>query len=84
MLAVANPLAPASYDVIWSIVMLAIAVLTVVAMVSWWRATKWLSLTERLMWVMLIVFVPLFGPLAWFAIGRRCVAQACSLPSDSV
>ncbi|MEJ1154412.1 MULTISPECIES: PLDc N-terminal domain-containing protein [Microbacterium] len=84
MSAVDNPLIPAGYDVAWSMVMLAIAVLAIVAMVSWWRATKWLSLTERLMWVLLIIFVPLFGPLAWFAIGRRCVAQACSLGSDSV
>ncbi|MGZ0712031.1 PLD nuclease N-terminal domain-containing protein (plasmid) [Coraliomargarita sp. W4R53] len=75
-----NPLMPAGYDIAWSLVMLAIAVLTIVAIVSWWRSTKYLSRTERLLWVLLILFVPLFGPLAWLSIGRRCVAAACAVP----
>lgn len=66
-----NPLIPAAYDLVWSIVVIATLVLIVVALVSLGRTARRLSPWVTLAWAALIVVVPVLGAAAWLAAGRR-------------
>ncbi|WP_051223234.1 PLDc N-terminal domain-containing protein [Agrococcus lahaulensis] len=67
MLAAVNPLLPAGYDVIWTISLLAIATLAVVAMGQLVRA-KAVAGVEAAIWVLIILALPVVGPIAWLAV----------------
>lgn len=64
-----NPLLPASYDLIWSGVIVVVLALVVTAL---WQAlrSKAYSGGQQLMWALLIVAVPVLGAIAWFVLGR--------------
>lgn len=65
-----NPLIPAWYDVAWSsFLMVALATL-VVSLVQIGRA-PYLSSTARAIWVLIVLFVPIAGPVVWFFVSRR-------------
>ena len=66
-----NPLLPAGYDIVWSVVALVAAVLAIVALVSLMRSARRLTATQALVWVLVVLLVPVAGPLAWLAVGRR-------------
>lgn len=66
-----NPLIPAGYDIVWSVVALVAAVLAIVALVSLTRSTKRLTSMQALVWVLVVLLVPVAGPAAWLAVGRR-------------
>ncbi|WP_413354206.1 PLDc N-terminal domain-containing protein [Microbacterium sp. 1P06AB] len=66
-----NPLLPAGYDIVWSVVALMAAVLAIVALVSLTRSARRLTSTQALLWVLVVLLVPVAGPLAWLAVGRR-------------
>lgn len=68
---VRNPLLPEAFDIAWSLSVLLVATLAVVALVSLVRNAKHLSALESLGWTALVVLIPLIGPVAWLAIGRR-------------
>ncbi|WP_214467006.1 PLDc N-terminal domain-containing protein [Microbacterium flavescens] len=68
-----NPLIPAAYDVVWSVVALLIIVLTIVALVTLSRLAKRLTSAQALVWTLVVLFVPLVGPSVWLSIGRRAV-----------
>jgi hypothetical protein len=68
-----NPLIPAGYDIAWSIVAVLVFALAVAALVSLARSAKRLSATQALVWTLVILFVPVAGPVAWLAIGRRAM-----------
>lgn len=70
-----NPLIPAGYDIAWSLVAFVTFALTVVAIVSLMRIARRLTTTQAVVWVVVVVFVPLVGPLSWLFIGRRSVAE---------
>ncbi len=66
-----NPLMPAAYDLVWSAVALVAFGLVVWAIVSLSRRARPLPSRVVLMWALVIVVVPILGPVAWLAAGRR-------------
>lgn len=67
---VANPLLPSLYDIVFGIVWIAVVALTVVAFVSALRDRR-VTGTRFLLWALLIWFVPVLGPIAWFVARPR-------------
>ncbi|WEO78368.1 PLDc N-terminal domain-containing protein [Cryobacterium sp. SO2] len=67
----ANPLLPAGYDVAWTIVSALMIVLLVVALVSMARSAGRITATAALVWALLVICVPVVGPIAWLAVGWR-------------
>lgn len=66
----ANPLIPAAYDIVWSVVAVAIFAVAVVALVSIWRSRSALTGTQVLVWTLLVVLLPALGAAAWFLAGH--------------
>ncbi|KTR09350.1 PLDc N-terminal domain-containing protein [Curtobacterium luteum] len=66
-----NPLVPATYDLVWSVVAVITVALAVVASVSLSRAARRLSPWLAFAWAALIVLVPVLGAVAWLGVGRR-------------
>lgn len=64
-----DPLLPAGYDVVWTLVLVGLAALTVAAL---WQAlrSKAHTGTQQLLWALVIVVAPVLGSLAWFVLGR--------------
>ena len=60
-----NPLLPAAYDVIWSGVVVLLVVLLIWAMVSIARSR--LDPRVRLVWAMVLLLLPVVGPICWLA-----------------
>ena len=65
-----NPLMPAGYDIVWSVIALAALVLLVVALVSLGR-DKSLTPGQTLGWILVALLLPVVGPAAWLIAGRR-------------
>ena len=65
-----NPHIPAFYDIAWSGVVVVMLVALVVALVQIRRAPS-LSSTARAIWVVIVLFAPIAGPVIWFLVGRR-------------
>lgn len=68
-----NPLIPAGYDIVWSMVTVLVLALTIVALVSLARSAGRLTATQALIWTVVVLLVPFLGPVAWLTIGRRAV-----------
>jgi len=66
-----NPLAPAGYDIAWSLILVIIAAAVIAALVSIYRHRSQMSGIEIAVWVAVCLFVSIVGPAAWFAIGGR-------------
>lgn len=66
-----NPLLPAGYDIAWTVISVLMIALLVVALVSIARSATRLTVASSLVWTLVAIFVPLVGPLAWLAVGRR-------------
>lgn len=71
---VPNPLIPAGYDVLWTVVMLVLAVAVIATLVSIARTASRMSPLMTFGWVLVVILAPFLGVLAWFAAGRRAVA----------
>ena len=71
-----NPLLPATYDIVWSVVTALMLVLLIVALVSLARTAKRLPSAHALVWTLIAIFVPIVGPLAWLFVGRRSAAAS--------
>lgn len=69
-----NPLIPAGYDIVWSIVAIAVVALMITALVSLARSARRLTAVQALAWVLIVLLVPLLGAVAWLWIGRRAVS----------
>jgi uncharacterized membrane protein YhaH (DUF805 family) len=69
-----NPLIPAGYDIAWSMITALVIALTIIALISLARTAKRLTPAHGLLWAALVLLVPVLGPLAWLAVGRRTVA----------
>ncbi|WP_072313026.1 PLDc N-terminal domain-containing protein [Agrococcus sp. Marseille-P2731] len=65
----ANPLLPAAYDVVWSLVVIVVVALAAAALWQILRARD-LSGTQVLLWVLIVIVAPVVGALGWFALGR--------------
>ncbi len=66
-----NPVIPAAYDIVWTVVMVVYLAFVIVALVSLSRTAPRLSSWLALAWAALVVMVPVLGALAWLTIGRR-------------
>ncbi len=66
-----NPLMPAAYDLVWSGLAVVAFGLAVWGIVSLSRSAARLSSTMVLVWALVILLVPVLGPVAWLAAGRR-------------
>ncbi|MBX2969959.1 MAG: PLDc_N domain-containing protein [Cyclobacteriaceae bacterium] len=53
---------------IWGLLILVIAILAVIDV--WKRAD---SMEKRLLWTVVIILLPIVGPLAWYAISRGII-----------
>lgn len=73
---VENPLIPAGYDIVWSLIAALALVLVVLALVTLVRGAKHLSSSQVLLWSALVVFVPVLGAVAWLTVGHRAVAAS--------
>ena len=62
-----NPLIPPVYEVLWVAGPVLVLALTVIALVSISR-TAHRSLTELFVWIAIVIFVPVFGPIAWLLV----------------
>ena len=62
-----NPLIPDVYNLIWVATPVLFLALTVVALVSFSR-TSHRSMTELFVWLAIILFVPVFGPIGWLLV----------------
>lgn len=71
----ANPLIPVWFDLAWSGFVLCALVLLVLALVQIAHTFE-LSSTGRAIWVLIVLFVPIVGPVVWFSIGRRSLVSA--------
>ena len=71
----ANPLIPVWFDLAWSGFVLCALVLLVLALVQIARTSE-LSSTGRAIWVLIVLFVPIVGPVVWLSIGRRSLVSA--------
>jgi hypothetical protein len=65
-----EPLIPALFDIAWNGVVVIALVAFVVALVQI-RRTPSLSSTARAIWVLIVLFAPIAGPVVWFFTGRR-------------
>lgn len=65
-----EPLIPAFYDLVWSGFVVIALVALVVSLVQVGRAPS-LSSTARAIWVLIVLFAPIAGPVIWFVVGRR-------------
>ncbi|WP_413316497.1 PLDc N-terminal domain-containing protein [Agrococcus sp. 1P02AA] len=65
----ANPLLPATYDVVWSLVVIVVVALAAAALWQILRARE-LSGTHVLLWVLIVLVAPVVGALGWFVLGR--------------
>lgn len=73
-----NPLIPAGYDIAWSVVAAAVVALAIVALISLARSSERLTSAQALIWVLVVLFVPVLGSIAWIAVGRRTASLAIS------
>lgn len=71
MEALNNPLVPAGFDVVWSLIMLVTLAMLVASLVSLHRHSPRLTTTQALIWAITVILVPTLGSILWFAVGRR-------------
>ena len=64
-----NPLIPPVYELIWVVVPVVAVALLVIALVSISR-TAHRSLTELFVWLAIVLFIPVIGPIAWLLVKR--------------
>ena len=72
---VTNPLLPAGYDVMWSLVLAVALALTVMALWQVLRSRK-LTGVQAVVWALLIVALPVLGPIAWWILRPARDARA--------
>ena len=70
-----NPLLPAAYDIAWSVTAVAMLLLVVVVLFSIARTAELITSSQALIWTLVVIFVPIVGPLSWLFIGRRSANQ---------
>lgn len=60
-------LAPTGYEVIATVLALAAVVAFVWALIALARSAGSLTQRELVLWLLLVLFIPLIGPVAWIA-----------------
>lgn len=70
-----NPLIPSGYDVLWSLVALAVLSFALAAVVSIAR-TRDVTGFRALLWIVAVLALPVVGGILWFAVGRQSTTAA--------
>ncbi|WFR67711.1 PLD nuclease N-terminal domain-containing protein [Curtobacterium flaccumfaciens] len=65
-----NAVIPQSYDIAWIVGTVVMFVLLVAALVSIARRAGELRTVLTLVWVLVAIFLPFIGPIAWFVAGN--------------
>ncbi len=68
-------IAPPSYDVLWFVLFVPLVILTVAALVSLVRSQD-VSGAPVVVWMLLILFVPALGAIAWFVLRNQRVGSS--------
>jgi len=68
-----NPLVPAGFDIAGSVIAVLVIALTIVALVVLARSARRLTSVQALVWTLVVLFVPLVGPVVWLTVGRLAV-----------
>jgi len=66
-----NPLVPTPFDVANGVFFAVAVVLLVIAVIVLIRVADRLSGKQSLLWFLLILAVPLIGPIVWLSVGAR-------------
>jgi len=64
-----NPLLPPGYELLALVSPIVVIALLIIALVSISR-TAHRSLTELFVWIAIVIFVPVFGPVGWLLVKR--------------
>lgn len=64
-----NPLLPAAYDIVWSCVVLLMIALLIWALIG--IARSGIDPRVRLAWALVVVLLPLVGPICWLVARPR-------------
>lgn len=56
-----NPLLPVTYDIVWSVVTVLVIVLFVISLTSIALTAKRLTVSQALVWSLVVIFVPIIG-----------------------
>lgn len=65
-----NPLMPAPFDIVWSIVALVLLAFMASAIVSIVRANAALTGIQVIVWFAVVIVAPVVGAIAWFVAGH--------------
>ena len=76
----ANPLIPTSWEVLALLVGAAVIVLFVVAVLSLSRDERY-TVSQRLLWLLVLLAAPVVGPLLWLSLGRRHAPEPRNRPA---
>lgn len=63
-------IAPSSFDVLWFVIFVPLVILTVAALISLVRSRD-VSGAPVVVWLLLILFVPALGAIAWFVLRNK-------------
>ncbi len=63
------PFLPAWYDMAWTVVALAGLVLSLVALLAWWRSPRMVG-GLAVVWAVVILALPVIGPVFYLTVGR--------------
>ena len=74
---------PPLYDAVWSLTALVVVIPLVCAIVSISRHRDALSSLALVGWLLLVVFLQVFGPLLWFVIGRPHTRDRLLVSTDA-
>ena len=77
---VTNPLLPAGYDIMWSLVLAVALALTVTALWQVLRSRE-LTGTQAVVWALVILALPVLGPVAWWILRPGRDARAAGRAS---
>ena len=69
-----NPLLPASYDLLWSAIVLIFLILTIWALVT--LAKSAIDAPTKLAWAVFIIVAPVLGSVVWLAYRRTHTGQS--------
>ena len=72
---------PATYDIVWSVAALAALVLFCFALVRWTKV-EFSSGSLSLLWLVVIVFVPIFGAASFLGYSRSLPLRAKALAQN--
>lgn len=70
-----NPIAPAWFDVAFSLIPIVVLVSMIVGLVSIAKHRGLLRPIESFMWSVFVIMAPVLGTVVWFSTARRSLAE---------